>query len=146
MEQYFTVAASLSKFYLNTRCFMNVDIIIIMCLTVCPCTKLTVKSTNLQPSFSGQYDRRTEPFNDRPVYRHTTLNRYLYLVDAQTKFWLFGTELGENRGLILAHSDAEEPSLVKTSWRAYDAADKAWKDDESVSLQCDCQGRHEVGQ
>lgn len=114
------------------------------CLAACDCSKLTVKSIKLQPSFAGQYTRLDDPFNGRPVYKHTTLNRFLYLVDAQSKFWLFGTEQGKNRGLILAHSDAEEPSQVKTSWRAYDSSDMTWKDDDTVSLQCDCQGMDSV--
>ena len=110
----------------------------------CACTRLTVKSTKLQPSFAGQYSRLDEPLNGRPVFKHTSLSRFLYLVDAQSKFWLFGTELGKNRGLILAHSDAQEPADIKKTWRSYDTSDMTWKDDDSVSLQCDCQGRHSV--
>ena len=116
-----------------------------VCFTVdVPCTKLTVKSTKLQQSFSGQYIRMKEPLNGRPAYKHTTLGRFLYLIDAQTKFWLFGTELGKNRGLILAHTEAQEPAEVKVTWRSYDRSDMTWKDDDSVSLQCDDKGRHVV--
>ena len=103
-----------------------------------------MKSTKLQPSFAGQYSRLDEPLNGRPVYKHTSLRRFLYMVDAQSKFWLFGTELGKNRGLILTHSEAQEPADIKKTWRSYDTSDMTWKDDDSVSLQCDCQGRHSV--
>ena len=103
-----------------------------------------MKSTKLQPSFSGQYIRLDDPLNGRPVYKHTTRSRFLYFVDVQTKFWLFGPELGQNHGLILARNDAKEPSEVNTAWRAYDNSDMSWKDDDSVSLQCDDQGRVSV--
>ena len=103
-----------------------------------------MRSTKLQPSFAGQYTVLDEPLNGRPVYKHTSLSRFLYLVDAQSQFWLFGTELGKNRGLILAHSNAQEPADIKKTWRSYDTSDMTWKDDDSVSLQCDCQGRHGV--
>ena len=125
---------------IQSTTFMHSTCNFVCLLAVLDCSCLNVL-TDLQEAYSGRYYVQTSTDSHYPVYKHAECDYYIYYLDSEVDYWVFGPEAGGKRGFILAEEDVPGPHNVTGPWRVFVDQAGTWLEDPNLSITCDCPGR-----
>jgi hypothetical protein len=102
----------------------------------CSCLNVT---GSVQPTYSGQYYLQNGSLNDRPVYKRSDCDLYLYnYEDATVSYWIIGPTLGGTRGLANNINVFRDINETSKGWSVYSTSLAKHVPDPDLTVTCSC--------